>query len=88
MPSLEYVKGLVENLGRQLEGPSEDGAPPHVEIDARGFHYVVVERGKEISRKSTARIDDLLYWIFDDVTFNVACDHEVRHRPFADQAAG
>ena len=62
-------------------GQSEDGARPHVEIDVYGrFAYVVVERGAELSRRDTEELDELLGWIFQDVTFAMACDYEARHR--------
>jgi hypothetical protein len=61
-------------------GHSEDSARPHVESDGRGFHFVIVERGQELRRITTQNMDDLLYHVFEAVTFSLACDFELAHR--------
>lgn len=61
-------------------GRTEDGAHPHIESDACGYHYVVVERGKELRRDTTHEFDMLLYHVFETVTFSLACDYELAHR--------
>jgi hypothetical protein len=53
---------------------------PRIELDESQAVYVVVEDGQERSRRSTANLDELLYWVFVDVTFHMACVYEVRHR--------
>ncbi|MDB5294375.1 MAG: hypothetical protein JWO31_358 [Phycisphaerales bacterium] len=53
-------------------GTSRDGALPHVEVDGRGYHYVVVERGRELQRVTTPDIDELLYCVFESITFSLA----------------
>jgi len=44
------------------------------------LHYVTVERGEEIDRKTTDNLGTLLYWIFADITFSMACKYELRNR--------
>jgi hypothetical protein len=61
-------------------GHSADGGRPHIEVDHRGFHYVVVERGEEQSRETTNAPDDLLWHVFQAVTFSLASDYECAHR--------
>ena len=61
-------------------GTSRDFAYPHVEVGGGLYHYVMVERGQEQSRRSSPRYDDLLYWIFSDVTHNLAFSYELKHR--------
>jgi len=61
-------------------GHTEDFARPHIEVDSRGYHFVVVERGEELSRFTTRDLDDLLYQIFETTTFSLACDYELAHR--------
>ena len=61
-------------------GHSQDGARPHIEADSRGYHYVVVERGEELRRDTTRDLNELLYHIFESVTFTLACDYERAHR--------
>jgi hypothetical protein len=87
--TLKDVKSKVDRLARQIAAPrhllpsygsSQDGARPHIEVDARGYHYVVVERGKELSRITTTEMDELLYHVFKAVTFTMACNYELKHR--------
>jgi hypothetical protein len=59
--------------------PQHDGSA-HVELVGDLYNYVVTERGSEYERKSTRDEDELLYWLFADVTFSLASDFEVRHR--------
>jgi len=87
--SLNEIKAEVDRLAAQIGAPadllptygySEDGARPHIEADSRGYHYVVVERGQGISRITTADLDELLFQVFEHVTFALACRYEMRHR--------
>jgi hypothetical protein len=87
--TLDTVQRAVNILGEKIGasgynlptyGKSEDFARPHIEINARGYHYVVVERGNEIQRKTTHDIYELLYWIFSHITFNLAIEYERSHR--------
>jgi hypothetical protein len=49
-------------------------------VDADAYHYIVVERGNELERMSTASINELLYRASCDMTFSAAVDYELRHR--------
>ena len=86
---LNDIKLLVDKLAVKIGvkdallptyGYSKDGAWPHIEIDGDIFHYIVLERGNELRRDSTLNLDQLLYWIFADVTFSMAMDYELVHR--------
>ena len=61
-------------------GHTEDAARPHIEVDSRGYHFVVIERGQEQSRLTTGDLDDLLYCIFQSVTSDLAFSYELAHR--------
>jgi hypothetical protein len=61
-------------------GISSDFGRPHVEANHGLYHYVVVERGEEIARQSSNRYEDLLYWIFRDVTHSLAFSFELKNR--------
>ena len=88
--TLADVKEQVDTLGERINAPqtllptygySADGALPHIEIDGSGnFHFVVVERGRELERRTTAVLDELLFWIFDTITFSMACAFELKNR--------
>jgi hypothetical protein len=88
--SLDDIKQKVRELANKINVPTEllptygyskDFAYPHIEVDNLGLlHYVIVERGEELDRRTTDKLDDLLYWIFADVTFSMACDYELKNR--------
>lgn len=90
MRLLELVREDVNRLATKIEAPdhllptygeSEDFARPHVEeVDDGLMAWVVVERGKELERRSTYDRKELLYWIFEAVTFSMASDYEASHR--------
>ena len=61
-------------------GCSIDGAHPHIEVDGRGMHFVVVERGQELERKTTSDPNELAFWVFQSVTFDMAVAFELRNR--------
>lgn len=88
--SLTYIKQQVDEMAARINAPENVmpayGAPawdaqPYIEIDNLGLmYYVVMERGNEIERKVTDKIDDLLYWIFAYVTFCISVEYELHHR--------
>ncbi|MHA3774771.1 Imm63 family immunity protein [Verrucomicrobiota bacterium sgz303538] len=89
MKSLPEIEAEVNRLAQKIGasgcilptfGQTQDGARPHVEVDSRGYHYVVIERGQELRRDITRNLDELLYQVFESITFNVACDYELAHR--------
>ena len=89
MKSLAEVETEVRRLAQVLEsanddlpswGGSRDLARPHIEVDDAGYHYVVVERGREQLRDTTTDFDELLYWIFSNATHKLAFAYEAAHR--------
>jgi len=91
--TLSALKEQVDTFGGLIQAPqhlyptycrSADGALPHIELDGSGtFHFVVVERGRELERQTTAVLDDLLFWIFDTITFSMACTFELANRNYS-----
>ncbi|HEX8144186.1 MAG TPA: Imm63 family immunity protein [Pyrinomonadaceae bacterium] len=79
---IDRLAALIDASGYVLPtyGHSEDGARPHIEVDARGYHYVVVERGQELRRLTTSDLDELLFNVFESVTFSLASKYELAHR--------
>src|ERR1700733_8471898 len=53
-------------------GESEDFALPHIEVDSRGYHHVVVERGVERNRVTTPDLQEFLYRVFRAITSTLA----------------
>jgi len=88
--SLDDIKEMVEELALKINAPKNllptyghaiGDATPYIEIDSNGcLFYVISERGQEYERKKTDKINDLLYWIFADVTFSMSCDYELKNR--------
>lgn len=88
--SLEDIKSKVNELAVKIEAPSNllpdygssrDLAYPHIETDNLGFlYYVIIERGQEIERKVTDKLENLLYWIFRDVASSMASSYEMKNR--------
>ena len=46
-----------------------DGAEPYIEITCDGYEYLCMERGAEIFRKIPIDVNELMYFVFSDVTF-------------------
>ena len=87
--SLRDVQSEVERKGAAIAAPaaylptygkSTDHARAHLEVDGRGYHLVVVERGVEESRTTTRDLDELLFLVFKAVTLAMASDHERAHK--------
>lgn len=85
LPEIEAeVQKLAQRIGTTANvvtyGYSRDGGYPHIEVDSAHYHYVAVERGREIKRLSTSELDELLYWVFADTTHSMAFTYELKHR--------
>ena len=87
--NLSQIKYRVTKLATTIEAPrstfptfgySDQNGHPHVEVDLHGYHYVVEERGQELRRRTTSDLDELLYDIFESITFSLACDYELANR--------
>jgi hypothetical protein len=89
--TLEEIKALIDTLAEKINAPkrllptyghSIDGAHPHIEVDESNgqLFYVIVERGQELKRDFAVDVDDLLYRVFSDVTFDMALQFELDNR--------
>ena len=87
--NLSQVKYRVTKLATIIKAPrntlptfghSEQSGRPHVEVDANGYNYIVAERGQEFERHTTSDLEELLYDIFESVTFELACKYELANR--------
>ncbi|QOW08870.1 hypothetical protein Q73A0000_00170 [Kaistella flava (ex Peng et al. 2021)] len=82
--NLKEIQKIVEDLSKNLPekilinsfvtfGNQEDFAKPNIEIDdSENFNFIIVERGQELEKRITLNLDDILYWIFEIITFNLA----------------
>lgn len=87
--SYRNIKSKVNALAAKIDVPkdvlpyyrwSNGEDSPLIEIDDKGLHYINIESGKEIERKSTFDQDELLFWIFNDATFIMAIKFELKNR--------
>lgn len=44
------------------------------------YYYVIMERGKINKKYERENLDDILYPLFESITFSLACDYELKHR--------
>lgn len=87
------LEAEVRALARTIDAPERliptfgwtmDFAHPHIECSGDTMHWVVVERGQERERRTTFDRDELLYWVFQSVTFTMAGKWELAHRDEAE----
>lgn len=58
----------------------EDVGVPHVEFTNGEYHYIVTERGLDLSRRSTNDANEILYWMLYDLTFWMGVAYEFKNR--------
>ena len=90
--NLEEIRKIIEELALNLHqkidvnsyitfGNQEDFAKLNIEIDNSNFYnFIIVERGEELEKRITVNLDDLLYWIFELITFDLASKFELQNR--------
>ena len=86
---MDLIKSEIKRLAKKINarkktlptfGSSEDFARPHIEKTGNIYHWVVVERGQEQERKSSEDIKEILFHVFEAVTFEMASDWELKNR--------
>ncbi|MBL8180994.1 MAG: hypothetical protein JNL64_05225 [Blastocatellia bacterium] len=58
---------------------TDDGSP-HVEFSDGQYHYIVTERGLDLSIRSTPDVREMAYWMLKDVTFWKGVAYEFANR--------
>lgn len=64
------------------DGVNRDAGYPFVRVEDGLLVYLAYERGREILRKETSDLDELLWFVFHDVTRQLATKWELAHRGF------
>jgi len=86
---LSEIKSKIDQLAKIIGasqdtlptyGYSEQTARPHIEADSISYHFVIAERGQEFERHSSFDMNEILYDVFQVVTFELACKYELDHR--------
>lgn len=57
---------------------SSDGTTIYI-ADSK-YHYVNMERGQVRKHIESKNVEDILYQIFNSITFSIACDYELKNR--------
>ncbi|MFX0181911.1 MAG: Imm63 family immunity protein [Candidatus Hodarchaeota archaeon] len=87
--SISTIRRKIRQYCKQINAPKRlmtvrstatGFVDPHVEIDDSGNHYVSWEKGREHERRTTEELDELLYWLMVNITFQMALDYELHHR--------
>lgn len=87
--STSYIKKKVQEYGKIIDAPQDllivrttpaGFGYSHIEIDEQGYQYIITERGHELERLQTDNLDELLYWICKDITFDMATRYELENR--------
>lgn len=86
---LSELQAEVSKLAAKIDAPpnmlptfgySQHTGHPHVEVDSKSYHYIIVERGQEFEHQITSDLDELLYRIFVNITFELSVTFELAHR--------
>jgi hypothetical protein len=89
MKLLDDFEEEVKSIAKKIDAPehliptfaiSRHNGTPHIEITGREYHFVACERGTELSRQRTFDKKEILFWIFDAVTFSMANELELKNR--------
>jgi hypothetical protein len=78
---MEVAQKIGLPAGKTIVQFQGDGmATPYVDLrDNDEIYYVVEERGVELERVKCSSIDDVLYFLFSDITHDMASNHAATH---------
>lgn len=84
MLTLDQIKQRIGQLADQIHAPANvmptygyltrDGTP-NIEVDSLAYCYVNYDRNIKVFDRKTSDLDVLLYWVFEDITFNMASEY-------------
>lgn len=77
-PLFEKYRAYCAILGvkRPLYTEPQDTGEPHVERHGADYHYVVTNFGRELDRRATSNVEELLYWLMSLVVYEKAVEDE------------
>ncbi len=82
---VEYLKkqALKINVPFHLlpsEKVQDDGGPHLAILENGDYALIYTERGRVNKKKTSKKLETIAYWVFDDITFGMACSYELQHR--------
>ena len=90
MKQVQLLKKEFERLARKIKvpekhkptfGPNDNDVKPYIFQDYKNdLHYIFKERGEVVFDKITYDFDELLFWVFDDITSAMSYDYELKNR--------
>ena len=89
MKNLTEIEFEIRNIAKRIDaqdeylptfGYTEGTARPHIETQGGEYHYVINERGEEYKRVVTNKFSELIYFIFEGVTFEMSVRLELENR--------
>lgn len=89
MITLQELQTQVEELAKKIDAPAElfpifgmsnHEGTPFIEIDRNTYYYMAYDRDAVIMRRKTTRLPRLLYWIFEDITFQMGLAYARLHK--------
>ena len=83
---LEQLREKARELAQRIGAPA-DSLPPfgdsrdgyYVDYDGL-YRWIARERGEERDHRLTLDEDEVLYWIFEQITLGMGTEYEVEHR--------
>lgn len=87
LPPIQQLHCRIRSLAKIIHAPGEfiptdtgaDFGWAQLEYDGK-FRYFYVERGEHYDIRMSSDIDEVLYWVFSDITWAMASNHELIHR--------
>ncbi|SDR66319.1 Imm63 family immunity protein [Christiangramia echinicola] len=90
MSQVHLLKKEFERLARIIAvsekhkptfGSINNDFKPYIFQDYKNnLHYIFKERGEIVYEKSTSDFDEILFWIFEDITSTLSYDFELKNR--------
>jgi hypothetical protein len=89
MITIQDVYTQVNELARQIGaaaaflptfGTSDLSGKPYIVIKGETFYYLAWDRGAVTLNRQTDDLQELLYWIFADITYQMGVAYEAEHR--------
>ena len=90
MRSLLEIQQIIHKLARPINPPAKamptydnfryDGTP-NIEVGDSVYYYrAFAEHGELAINRQTANLAELLYWVFEDITYSMAYEFAEKHR--------
>lgn len=68
----------LPTFGDSIGDAVQDATPLVIEVWPRQFSYLIIEKGNIWEEKTTSDPDQILFWIFKDITYSIANHHSAK----------